>query len=171
MRHLRVSGFTLGVTLSAASGALASTEALDRLATRAQSVRREAEDARRVRTDRKSDLSVVTQRATVLESHARALKDALAAASSSDASHITAAHGSWQRARAATDTLPAPGRGLVARARAPRWRGLRGDVVGGACRVGGTRHPGCRTTHHTHYLEWDMTWSYHVGTFRGQGHS
>lgn len=128
MRHLLVSCFTLGVTLSATSGAFASTEALDRLATQAQSVRREAEDVRRLLSDRKTDLSVVTQRVTVLESHAQALKDAMAAASSSDTPQTAADQGSWQQARAATDTLLAllanKSQLLADTARAQRERGL-----------------------------------------------
>lgn len=105
MRYLLVSCVTLGVTLSAASGAVANTAALDQLATQAQSVRREAEDVRRLLADRKTDLVVVMQRVAMLESHAQALKDAMAAASPSDTTQALAEQASWQRARAATDTL------------------------------------------------------------------
>lgn len=105
MRYLLLSCLTLGMMLSATGGAVASTETLDRVATQAQSVRREAEDVRRLLSDRKTDLSVVMQRVSVLESQAQELKEALAAASSADTSNSPAVQKSLQNAQAVTDSL------------------------------------------------------------------
>jgi ribosome-binding ATPase YchF (GTP1/OBG family) len=118
---------TAGATLSIATGALASTEALDRIATHAQDVRREAENVRRLLNDRKADVTVVTERLAVLDTHAQALKDAMEAAMT-DATVTAVEPTSWARARAATDSLLAivanKSRLLADTERADRDRGL-----------------------------------------------
>ena len=97
-------GFALVLTPSAMA---ADRAAVDLVISRAETIRLDAADLRRVLGDKKSDLAVVTERVAALESKAQALQDAFAALNSGDAALSPDQIASIDRARVATDNLSA----------------------------------------------------------------